>query len=242
MQLAVVTDEIDADPDHAFDVMAEYGVRNAEVRTIWDKNIADAPDEYVDRLRSIAAARGVKIVGVASPFYKCDLIEDDSLKGPVGPLHAASARGLGEQIDVLKRCIEVAKRLNTQKICVFTFWRKYDLTPEIEERIVDAFEEPIGLAEEAGMTLLIENEHACLTATGKETARILTMINSMSVRAVWDPGNAYMGGETPFPHGYEAIKPFIAHVHVKDAKATEKGPVWAVVGEENAGGPSSLSP
>ena len=33
----------------------------------------------------------------------------------------------------------------------------------------------------------------------------------------WDPGNAAMRGETPFPNGYAAIpKNRIAHMHLKD--------------------------
>jgi len=231
MQLAVITDEIDVDVDRSLDVMSEYGVKSAEIRTIWDKNIADAPDEYIDRVKSIVKAHGAQVIGIASPFYKCDLFESAQADGPSGPLHAATPRGLADQIDVLKRCIEIAERLDAPFIRVFTFWRKLDLTPDVLDQIADAFEEPIDLAQAAGVTLLVENEHACLTATGAETASLLEKINSPLVRAVWDPGNAFMAGETPFPYGYEALMPFIAHVHVKDAKSTDYGPVWTVVGE-----------
>jgi sugar phosphate isomerase/epimerase len=53
------------------------------------------------------------------------------------------------------------------------------------------------------------------------------------VRAVWDPGNAYMDGEIPYPTGYEAIKKFLVHVHVKDAAlaAGASAPEWTCVGE-----------
>ena len=43
LKLAVITDEIDSDLGHALDVMAEYGVQGAELRQLWDKNIAEAP-------------------------------------------------------------------------------------------------------------------------------------------------------------------------------------------------------
>jgi sugar phosphate isomerase/epimerase len=42
-----------------------------------------------------------------------------------------------------------------------------------------------------------------------------------------------MDGESPFPMGYEAVKDFVTHVHVKDA-AVRPGaakPEWTVVGE-----------
>ncbi|HEY3331897.1 MAG TPA: sugar phosphate isomerase/epimerase family protein [Capsulimonadaceae bacterium] len=231
MRIAVITDEIDNDFERALGVMAEYGVKNAEIRAVWDKNIADAPDEYIDRIKAIADKRKVKIVGIASPFYKCDLGDSNTSSGPSGPLHAATARSFAEQMAVLNRCIEIAGRLGTRFVRVFTFWKNTGLTPEVEDRIAEAFAEPASIALNAGVKLLIENEHSCMTGTGKETARVLQKINSPAVRAVWDPGNAFMAGETPFPDGYEAIKPFIEHIHVKDACVVNKVPEWAVFGD-----------
>lgn len=231
MELAVITDEIDADLGHALDVMAEYGVRGAELRQVWDKNIAEAPLDYWQRAKDLLDARGMTVVGIASPFYKCAL-PGAEVDGPLGPLHSASALGLGDQIAVLERCIEAARFFDTTLIRTFSFWKQGPLTPTQEEMIVDAYAEPALMAERAGLTLVIENEHACCLATGAQTARVLEEIGSPAVRAVWDPGNAFMAGEVPFPTGYEAIRDFIAHVHVKDAAVAPGAPApeWTVVG------------
>ena len=232
MKLSVITDEIDADLGHALDVMAEYGVRGAELRQLWDKNIADASPDYWQRAKKELDARGMSVVGIASPFYKCAQpgIEPE---GPVGPLHSASARGLGDQIAVLERSIAAAEFFGTSLVRTFSFWKHGPLTPTQEEMIVDAYAEPASMAERAGMVLGIENEHACCLGTGAQTARVLAEIGSPAVRAIWDPGNAFMDGEHPFPTGYEAIKEFIVHVHVKDAVVPTGGaaPVWTVVGQ-----------
>ena len=232
MKLAVITDEIDTDLSHALDVMLGYGVHGAELRQLWDKNIADAPQEYWERAKRELDARGMTVVGIASPFYKCSLpgAEPD---GPAGPLHSASARGLGDQIDLLKRCIEAAQFFGTPLIRTFSFWKHGSLTPEMEEQIVDAYAEPAAMAGLAGVILGIENEHACCLGTGAQTARVLEEIASPSVQAIWDPGNAFMAGELPYPDGYAAIKDFIAHVHVKDADAVPgaSAPEWSVVGQ-----------
>ena len=232
MKLAVITDEIDADLGPALDVMAEYGVRGAELRQIWDKNISDAPLEYWHRAKQALDDRGMTVAGIASPFYKCELpgAEPD---GPAGPLHSASARGLGDQIALLERCIEAAHFFETTLVRTFSFWKHGLLTPTQEETIADAYAEPAALAERAGVILGIENEHACCLATGAQTARVLEEIHSPSVRAVWDPGNAFMGGELPFPTGYDAIKDFVTHVHIKDAFVPNGAlvPEWTVVGE-----------
>ena len=198
MKLAVITDEIDADLDHALDVMAEYGVTGAELRQVWDKNIADTTPDDWKRVKASLDAHGVQAVGLATPFYKCDL-PGEPADGPAGPLHSASARGLGDQIALLEHCIAAAHFLDAPLIRVFSFWKRGPLTPAIEEYITDAFAEPAALAEREGVTLILENEHACYLGTGAQTARVLAEINSPAVRAVWDPGNAFMDGEVAVP-------------------------------------------
>jgi len=232
LKLAVITDEIDSDLGHALDVMAEYGVQGAELRQLWDKNIAEAPREYWQRAKKELDARNMVVVGIASPFYKCALpgVEPE---GPGGPLHSASARGLGDQIVVLERSLEAAEFFGTNLVRTFSFWKHGLLTPAQEESIVDAYAEPAAMAERAGVILGIENEHACCLGTGAQTARVLAQIASPFVCAIWDPGNAFMDGEHPYPTGYEAIREFVVHVHIKDAAVPDGAlaPVWSVVGE-----------
>ena len=232
MKLAVITDEIDADVERAVSVMAEYGVKGAELRQIWDKNIVDAPEEYWQRAKDILDRHGMQVVSIASPVYKCEL-PGDPVEGPAGPLHSAAARGLADQMAVLERSIQAAHFFGAPIIRVFSFWRRGPLTPEIEDTIVDAFAEPAEIARDAGVILGLENEHACYIGTGAQTARVLEKIASPSIRAIWDPGNAFMDGEQPFPRGYESIADFVAHVHVKDARVADGQltPEWTVVGE-----------
>jgi sugar phosphate isomerase/epimerase len=47
---------------------------------------------------------------------------------------------------------------------------------------------------------------------------ILQTIDSPILRAAWDPANFVQCGVRPFEAGYEALRPYIAYVHVKDAK------------------------
>jgi sugar phosphate isomerase/epimerase len=151
-------------------------------------------------------------------------------------MHLAKPRGLEQQMTMLRRCIEIAHNLDVPFLRVFSFWRKELLTPELEARIVAAFEEPVEMAAREGMTLLLENEHACYIGTGAEAARVAQAVNSPHFKLVWDPGNAFGAGETPYPVGYEAVKPWRAHIHVKDARIVESPPhgpqpKWCVVGE-----------
>jgi len=229
MKLSAITDEISQDFGHALDVMREYGLAHAELRGLWNTNIADLDAAQTARAKDALAARDMQVCCLSTPVYKCDL---DSDAGSVrGRMHLAQARGLGEQMEVLRRCCGLAHAFGTDLIRVFTFWRKGPLTPAIEERIVDAFAEPARIAEQEGVTLVLENEHACFVGTGAEAARILSAIDNPRVRACWDPGNAFVAGETPYPARFEEIRPFLAHVHVKDARREGDGYAWTVVGQ-----------
>ena len=231
MKLSVITDEISQDFDYALDVMLEYGVSSAELRGLWGTNITELDKDQIKRAKQSLKEREMVVSCLSSPFYKCDIATEDATVR--GPLHLASAVRLSEQIEMLHTLCIHAHEFDTQLIRVFTFWRNGELTPEIEEQIVESFSEPVRIAREEGVVLALENEHACYIGTGAEAARIISAIDSPVVRACWDPGNAFFAGERVFPDGYQAIKPYLAHFHVKDAAKdpTTGQPVWRAVGE-----------
>lgn len=237
MQLSAITDEISQEFEHALDVMLEYGATGAELRGLWGTNIADLNEDQVARARKALQERGLKTACLATPFYKCDLTLDALNPGEAaGRMHLAQPRGLEQQMTMLERCIRLAHTFDTRLLRVFSFWRKDALSPALEERIVDAFAAPVALAEKEGVTLVLENEHACYIGTGAEAARIAGAINSPSLKIVWDPGNAYFAGELPYPTGYEAVRPWMVHLHIKDGwmvQTPDQGlrPQWCVVGE-----------
>lgn len=239
MDVGVITDEISPDIHEALEVMGRCGVTVAEIRSVWGKNSIDLDAEELGRLKSALRNAGVTVCGVASPFFKCDMSESEAAER--GRLHDAKDLGLSDQMDVLERACRVAETLGTRSVRVFSFWRTQDPTPEIEARIVELFQRPLERARECGIRLLLENEFACYLGTGVETARVLKQIDSPELAAVWDPGNAYYAGERPYPDGYRAIKPWVAHVHVKDAVRGPDGKTQFVkVGEGQVDYPGQI--
>jgi len=231
MRLSVITDEISQDLGRALDVMAEYGCKDAELRNIYGKYIVDADEELLARAEAELKARGFSVPCIDTPFYKCE-IEEKKESTESGPTHGAQERTLKDQMHLLQHSIDLCKRFGAPYIRIFSFWRRGPFTTEVEERIVDLLMGPCEVASRAGITLLLENEHACFTGTGKETARVIERVGSPALKMVWDPGNAFMAGERPFPAGWESSAPHVAHVHVKDARADDAGKLtWTRVGE-----------
>jgi sugar phosphate isomerase/epimerase len=211
--------------------MAEYGCTDAELRNVYDKYIVDADEAMLTTVETELKRVGMSVPCIDTPLFKCDL-DAKPEAGAAGATHGARDRTLDEQMHLLQHAIDLCKRFEAPYIRIFSFWKRGALTPEIEERIVDALMRASLAAERAGVTLLLENETSCYLGTGAETARVIEKVGSPALKMVWDPGNAFMAGERPFPAGYEAALPHIAHLHVKDAHATANGKLeWTVVGE-----------
>jgi sugar phosphate isomerase/epimerase len=232
MRLCVITDEISQDLGHALDVMAEYGCKDAELRNVYDKYIVDADEEMLAKVEAELKRAGMSVPCIDTPLFKCDLDTKEDAGGAVGPTHGARDRTLDDQMHLLQHAIDLCKRFDAPYIRIFSFWRRGQMTPEIEDRVADALVRACQAAERAGVILLLENEHSCYLGTGAETARVIEKVGSPALKIVWDPGNAFMAGERAFPTGYEAVQPHVVHLHVKDARATDDGKLeWTVVGE-----------
>jgi len=114
----------------------------------------------------------------------------------------------------------------------FDFWRLEEPAPfraGMNERLLtDAL-----LAGKQGVTLLLENEPACNTATAAEAEKVLDAVKTEYLLLNWDPGNAASRGEIPYPDGYALLpKERIGHCHCKDVtkKADGKEYEWAAMG------------
>ena len=200
---AVITDEISQDLDVVINMATEFGLDQLEIRTIWETRIDEMVPEQLQRIREAAERHDLSIAGLAAPFLKCELGNEAEYE---------------EHLGILRNCIAAARILGTSLIRGFTFWKQGELADHYEQ-ILDSYVEPARIAREEGVTIGIENEASCYVGTGAELARFLRDLNESSVRAVWDPANAcWEGGEITWADGYPLIKPYIAHVHIKDKK------------------------
>src|SRR5262249_24570599 len=127
-----------------------------------------------------------------------------------------SRHTFADQPRLADRAFEIACRTGARIVRVFSYWR----TVRPEEcfgRVAEALASLAERAEPRALIIGLENEHACHISTGAETARVLAEVAHPNLKVVWDPCNALVAGEEPFPQGYRAIPPArIAHVHAKD--------------------------
>ncbi len=230
-RVAAITDEFAADLGTALRSMAALGMGGAELRMLWGKNVADLGDEELDKAIATVRDAGLEIVSIASPLLKCVLPDAPEVDGRFQQDAFASGHTFADQPRLASRTFEIARRTGARIVRVFSYWR----TVRPEEcfgRVVEALAR---LAEEAashGLIVALENEHACNIATGRETARVLAALDRPNLQVVWDPANALVSGESPFPEGYRCLPPArIAHVHAKDCLEQGGKLVWGPLGE-----------
>lgn len=232
-RVAVINDEVSQDFGRACEVIArEFGLEWIELRGMWNKNILSLDSREVSESRRILEKYKLRVTDIASPLFKVDW--------PGAPKSEFSPKGAQfnadftyeQQGEVLDRSIELAKVFQTDRVRCFDFWRLADQAPyraAMNEKLLSAAE----TAGKKDITLLLENEPSCNTATGAESAKLLAAVKSPFLMLNWDPGNAAAHGETPYPDGYALLpKERIGHCHCKDVtkRADGKGFEWAAIG------------
>jgi sugar phosphate isomerase/epimerase len=217
-------DEISPELDEQLDTLAQESMRFMELRSVWNTNILDLTDAELERIRSATAERHIGISSIGSPIGKVPITDT-----------------FGPHQERFRRALHVAAVMEAPHVRVFSFF-----LPEGDE--LDLFREEVlermgtlaGEAEEAGITLLHENEKEIYGDVPSRCLEILKGVDSPALRAAWDAGNFVQCGiSRPYTEGYESLRPYIEYVHVKDA-LSDSGKV-VPAGEGDGEIPETLS-
>jgi L-ribulose-5-phosphate 3-epimerase len=230
--IAAISDEFAPDLGTALEAMKEIGMGAVELRVVGGKNILDLSDEEVDRVAALVSARGFRVAAIASPLFKCVLPDSPPVDRRFQHDVFASKHTYEDQARIAERAFFIAKKFGARIIRVFSFWRTVD-PEECFERVVRELRELTEKAVSHGLVVGLENEHACNIATAAETRQVLDRVKHSNFGVVWDPANAYVSGENPFPEGYRLLPAKrIMHVHAKDCHVVGGAPVWGPMGTQ----------
>jgi sugar phosphate isomerase/epimerase len=191
----VISDEISNDLEAALSVCGELGVHEVELRVVGDDNVVWHDPASLARIRGQFRAGGFSCPVIASPFLKTN-------PGEV-------------QWEALDGSFEAAHALGAGMVRTFGWLREADPSGHFEQ-LVDVLAEARQRTVAAGLSLVLENEHACNVATATEAKPVLDRLPGPRFGLIWDPGNEAMAGSQPFPAGYGAVSDRVMHVHVKD--------------------------
>ena len=185
--VTVISDEVAQELPIISAFLREFKLPGLELRSFNGRAFKDLTRSDVAEIAAASRAEGWRVVGCATPVFKCDL-ED--------------ATAIAAHREIFKRSLEVARELQCDLLRVFTFLRTPNpAAPEKQARVVEHLRGLLELAAGSGVSVGVENEHSCLAATAAETAAILAPLPADRIGAIWDPCNVLYvpGAAAPSP-------------------------------------------
>ena len=226
----VCTDEVHSDLETALGVAKKLGMRSVELYEFWGKPVVDLDEAEIDRTLDLLERFDMSVSAIGSLFLKLVLL------GSVQRGKVADDQAFQDDLNVLRASIRMAKRAGAPVVRTYSFRRDGMVglgnpSPRLPhggaipddtlEKIVEGLRIAGDEVGEAGLILGLENVRSCWANTGRNLARIIRAADHSAIRAMWDPGNDYVSGGEPIRDGYEAVKPFVCHMHVKDARVVD---------------------
>ncbi len=197
------SDEIDENVEKQFSHLNTLGIRYFEPRGIDGKNIADLEDDEVLVLKKKMEKYGIQASSIGSPIGKINIADD-----------------FAPHMEKLRRVIRTAKMLDTKYIRIFSFFMpKGEDYGKYRDAVFRRMREMVKLAEAEDVILLHENEKDIYGDLADRCLELVQTIDSPNLRCVFDPANFVQCGQAVYPEAYQKLRPYIAYMHIKDARA-----------------------
>ena len=204
--LSAFGDEIADDVDEQMKVLNALDIGYLELRSAWGTNVLDLSDDDVERLKDRCEANSISVSCIGSPVGKSQI-----------------DRPINEVVDDLKRILDIAKILGTDRIRVFSFY------PEVDGQQAARVDESISrlrvmseVAAERGAVLLLENEGGLVGDTPERCHMIVEGVDSPNLRYVWDTGNYPQAGvKNSVDRGWPLLAAYTECVQVKDTQISD---------------------
>jgi L-ribulose-5-phosphate 3-epimerase len=204
LEFGIVSDEISQDFNEAARYGHEWGINIYELRVLKTGRVPSVDPGELKEVQAVAKGNGLTISALSPGIFKLPLSQTTQLEE--------------ELTTALPKTLALAREFGASLVIAFGFQREQNEKPDMFFRAVDFMRRAAEQAGREGITIIIENEPGFWCDSGSNTAKLIQTVNSRYLRANWDPCNGYGTAERPFPEGYEAVKKFIANVHVKDTK------------------------
>ena len=210
-KLGVITDEVTQDIFEAAAFCKRYGLQCMEVRSVNDHSPFDFTDQDIADINAAAKEYGLTVCAISAPLFKCDFDDDAAIA-----LH----------IENFEKCAQRANQIGAKMIRGFDFW---DSGIDIQKR-AEKYKKITEICEKYDIICVIEADPSVHSNTPQLTAQLAKEINSPYVKVLFDPGNEIWVTGKASDDAYDAVKPYLAHIHIKDADIIDDKPDGVKIG------------
>lgn len=210
-RLSIITDEVSQEPAAAIELALRFGFDALELRSVWDRPVELLPPDRLAELISMIKEAGLQVSAIASSFMKEDWLRDDREK--------------------FERLVCCCHALDCNMIRGFSFWKSPSYSDAAFAGYLSRYD---ALLSQEGLCLALENDPAVNLPAAPELYRFFSSYGFENIGVLWDPGNdiyTLREAARPYPDGYESLRSWIRHVHMKDAVLIDGEPVGVAQGE-----------
>jgi sugar phosphate isomerase/epimerase len=203
LKLAAFADEISPDLDEQITVMRDCGIGHFELRSVNKINVLDFDETLRKEIRAKLGDAGMSVACIGSPIGKVKIDEPWE-----------------KHFDRFKIAVELAEFFGAKLIRIFSY---YPIDEQCKIRhhrgeVLKRMRAKVEYLEShPGITLVHENEAHIYGERGRECVDLMQSIDNPRLRSAFDFANFVQAGEKPLDN-WPSLKPFTAHIHVKDAK------------------------
>jgi len=205
-RISAITDEIARSSQAAIDFAKHYGLHWVELRGVpgQKKEYAYLPEDELRAEAKLLDENGIRVSFLNTSLMKVRIPGLEPVRWTKDTPAKREERmktdlpKFERRMDDLRKCLHAGKVLGVDKVRVFTGWRCADPDAAMP-RIAEIISEMAEVAAKEHIHLLVENESACNVATCRELAEIARRLPSKWVGINWDPLNATVYNEAPYP-------------------------------------------
>ena len=219
LKLSAFADEISPELDEQIRVCREVGVTHMELRNVRGVNVLDFDKGLRDEIKSKLRDNGMGVICIGSPIGKVKINDP-------WPAH----------FDRFKVAVELAEKFDAPYVRIFSYYPPEaggDMQQHRDE-VLRRMSEKAEYVKDHTVTLLHENETGIFGDRGGSCFDLIVSVNSPRLRCAFDFANYVQVGESPLSN-WRRLKPYTAHIHVKDAKMKDGTIVPAGQGDGEIG-------
>jgi len=231
MKRCIITDQVNSDFEEALKKCRKLGYPYIEIHSIWGKTVEQLSEEDAHHAYELIQKYEMQVVVLASTLFLMTPLRDQDSLRKFDPAYPVFTGTYAEHVAALEHTLKIAKIMGCANIRVFSFRSPENRIvigdDDDQFLIIDRFRTPVKMAENAGVTLLLENCPYCHLPKGTMTKRITDHFQSPHFKLLWDPANSYQSVKDRIPRKYlnatleeemRSIFKSIGHIHIKDLK------------------------
>lgn len=205
MKISCFADEISPVLSDQLRVMEDLEICWMDLRSCWDIPVLRLNQHQITDIRDMAADKGIFISCVSTAIGK------ESIDAP-----AENA------LEQLRIAAQTAHMCNARYVRIFSYYPGETSRHQARSEAVKRLSRFAKIACQEDVILVLESAKVTTCGTGRETAELLSQVNSAHLRAVMDPAAFVAAGDQPLTQSLPQIAPYLEYVHIKDSRFGQK--------------------